>query len=208
MHRTIHPAKRLFDIVVCVLLAPLTVLVTYIVCIALFIEHLLSGYISDGIFYSETRVSAGKNFQLYKFNIFSPGIITHMRSTHTFIHTKDLERNGNLSFVGWCLKQTYMDELPQLWCVFKGDMSIVGPRPVNTEVYERFMSEGYTEKSIVRAGLTGPFQSLKDDQTASAHKLDAWYADYVATHPWYAIIGNDIRIIVRTIRVVLKAKGI
>ena len=158
--------------------------------------------------YSETRISAGKPFHLYKFNIFRCGVIAEMRKAQTFIHTKDLERNGGISFVGWCLKQIYMDELPQLWCVLKGDMSIVGPRPVNTAIYERFMKEGYTEKSIVCAGLTGPFQSLKDDQTASAHKLDQWYAEYVSTHPWYAIIGNDIRIIVRTMRVVLKAKGI
>lgn len=208
MNRTIHPVKRFFDIVVCILLAPPALIFICSASLALFLEHLLRGHIHDGIFYSETRVSAGEKFKLYKFNIFSAGIIAQMQSSHTFIHTKDLERNGSLSFVGWCLKQTYLDELPQLWCVMKGDMSIVGPRPVNTEVYERFMREGYREKSLVRAGLTGPFQSLKDDQTASAHKLDQWYADYVTTHPWYAIIGNDLRIIVRTMRVVLKAKGI
>jgi lipopolysaccharide/colanic/teichoic acid biosynthesis glycosyltransferase len=101
-----------------------------------------------------------------------------------------------------------MDELPQLWCVLKGDMSMVGPRPVNTEVHERFMREGYTDKARVCAGLTGPYQSLKDDQTASAHSLDCWYADFVLSKPWHAIIVNDIRIILRTMRVVLKARGL
>lgn len=208
MPHTIHPAKRVFDIVVTLALAPFVLCFTLFACLALFIEHTLYGHPWDTMLYSETRISSGKPFHLYKFNIFRRGVIAHMRTTQAFIHTKDLERNGGISFVGWCLKQIYMDELPQLWCVLRGDMSIVGPRPVNTAIYERFMREGYTEKSIVRAGLTGPFQSLKDDQTASAHKLDAWYANYVATHPWYAIIGNDIRIIVRTARVVLKAKGI
>lgn len=208
MSRAIHPAKRMFDIVATLLLSPVVLPFTCVVCLALFIEHALCGHPWDAMFYSEIRISSGKPFRLYKFNIFRWGIIAQMRTAQTFIHTKDLERNGSLSFVGWCLKQTYLDELPQLWCVLTGDMSIVGPRPVNTAIYERFMNEGYTEKSIVRAGLTGPFQSLKDDQTASAHKLDQWYADYVMTHPWYAIIGNDIRIIARTMRVVLKAKGI
>ncbi len=208
MSRAIHPAKRAFDIVITLLLTPFVFSFTCVTCIALFVEHALYGHPFDAMFYSETRVTSGRLFQLYKFNIFRHAVIANMRTSQTFIHTKDLERNGGISFVGWCLKQIYMDELPQLWCVLLGDMSLVGPRPVNTAIYERFMKEGYTEKSVVRAGLTGPFQSLKDDQTASAHKLDAWYAHYVSTHPWYAIIGNDVRIIVRTARVVLKAKGI
>ena len=167
MPRTIHPAKRLFDIVVTLLLGPFVVVFTCIACSALFIEHILYGHPFDAFFYLETRITAGKPFAFYKFNIFRSGVIAGMRTANTFIHTKDLERNGGITFIGWCLKQIYMDELPQLWCVLRGDMSIVGPRPVNTLVYERFMREGYTEKSETCAGLTGPFQSLKDDQTAS-----------------------------------------
>jgi lipopolysaccharide/colanic/teichoic acid biosynthesis glycosyltransferase len=158
--------------------------------------------------YTEIRISAGQPFRFCKFNIFRGEVLEQMLQNGAFIHTKELERNGGLTFVGWCLKQVYMDELPQLWCVLRGDMSIVGPRPVNTEVFERFMREGITVKAEVKAGLTGPFQSLKDDRTASAHLLDRWYIEYVTTHPWYAILWNDMRIIIRTVRVVLKARGL
>jgi lipopolysaccharide/colanic/teichoic acid biosynthesis glycosyltransferase len=153
-------------------------------------------------------MSAGMPFSFYKFNIFRGEVLESMHASQTFVHTKDLERNGGITPVGWCLKQIYMDELPQLWCVFRGDMSLVGPRPVNIEVHESFLREGIIDKTRVRAGLTGPFQSLKDDRTASAHALDKWYADYVLSHAWYAIIGNDLKIILRTVRVVLKARGL
>jgi len=76
------------------------------------------------------------------------------------------------------------------------------------EVFERLMGEGVTEKKFIKAGLTGPFQSLKDDHTASANLLDRWYVNFVTTRSGYAIILNDIRIIFRTLLVILKAKGI
>ena len=70
MPRTIHPAKRLFDIVVTLLLAPFVVVFTCIACSALFIEHILYGHPFDAFFYLETRITAGKPFAFYKFNIF------------------------------------------------------------------------------------------------------------------------------------------
>jgi len=128
--KSIHPAKRCFDILfsVCagVILLPFMVLAVF----SLFMEHILRGRLFDPILYKEIRMSAGQPFWLYKFNIFDEALIEKMRAEGKFIHTKDLERNGDILFVGWCLKQIYMDELPQLWCVLRGDMSIVGPRPV------------------------------------------------------------------------------
>ena len=208
MARTIHPAKRAFDVIFSlfffVVLAPFVA----VILIALVIEHTLRGRPLDPLFYSEVRLSAGVPFMLYKFNIFRNDVIAQMRVTNTFIHTKDLERNGGISTVGWCLKQIYMDELPQLWCVLHGDMSIVGPRPVNTEAFESLIQRGFTDKLRVHAGLTGPFQSLRDDQIAPAVRLDREYADYVETHSGVAIILHDLRIIFRTLLVVLNAKGI
>ncbi|MFM2374864.1 MAG: hypothetical protein RLZZ234_859 [Candidatus Parcubacteria bacterium] len=208
MPSSIHPAKRIFDLLLLTLISPFVAAFALLTLGALFMERLILGGVGDSYFYTETRMSEGVPFHFYKFNIFKVEVLRSMRKNATFVHTKDLERNGGITKVGWCLKQIYMDELPQLWCVLLGNMSIVGPRPVNIEVYERFMREGYTDKARVRAGLTGPYQSLKDDSTASAHNLDRWYADFVLSNPWHAIILNDMRIILRTMRVVLKARGL
>jgi lipopolysaccharide/colanic/teichoic acid biosynthesis glycosyltransferase len=204
----IHPLKRTFDLVLVVLISLLIAPFAFLVLVALFLESTYRGRPGDPLFYRETRISAGRPFSLYKFNIFKGEVMESMRRESSFVHTKDLERNGGITAIGWCLKQTYMDELPQLWCVLKGDMSMVGPRPVNTEVYERFMRDGITVKSQIRAGLTGPYQSLKDDRSASAHELDQWYIDYVHSHGGLAILCNDFCIIIRTLRVVIKAKGL
>lgn len=131
-----------------------------------------------------------------------------MRANGEFIHTKPLERNGSLTFVGKILKQIYMDELPQLWNVIEGDLSLVGPRPVNTEVYRRLMNEGITAKAFIKAGITGIFQSLKNERGKRSATLDQEYLDICRRSPWWQIIPNDIRIIFRTLKVILKAKGI
>lgn len=208
MRCTIHPAKRAFDLLFVFLIMPLVVPFSALAFIAIMIEHILRGRPLDPLLYSETRISAGLPFRLYKFNIFHGDIIEKLRADGIFIETKHLEHNGGITTVGWCLKQIYMDELPQLFCVLRGDMSIVGPRPVNLHTFERFVAEGITVKSKIKAGMTGPYQSLKDDKTASAHVLDQWYIDFVRSHSWHSIIRNDIRILLRTARTVIKARGI
>lgn len=208
MSRTIHPAKRIFDVAFILLSLPIAAPFSGIVFSAIFIEHLLRGRPLDPLLYSEIRISAGTPFRLYKFNIFRDEVIERLRREGAFIETKQLEHSGGVTHIGWCLKQIYMDELPQLWCVLRGDMSIVGPRPVNTLSFERFVREGITVKSEIKAGITGPFQSLKDERTASAHLLDRWYIEYVRANPWYRILLNDCAILLRTTRVIIKAKGI
>ncbi len=208
MRKKIHPAKRLFDLIIVVVSAPLALPVTLLAMSAVTVENILRGRSSDPVFYRDIRVSGGVPFTLYKFNIFRGDVIDSLKARGEVVHTKQLEWDGDLTLTGKVLKQIYMDELPQVWCVLRGDMSIVGPRPVNQATYERFLNEGITVKSQIHAGLTGPYQSLKDDHSASSHLLDQAYIDFVATEPWYAIIFNDMRILLRTAKVVLKAKGL
>lgn len=200
--------KRTFDVLVSIATLPVVVPFSLLAFFTIAVEHILRGRPFDPLIYRETRISAGLPFTLYKLNIFRNDVIEEKRARGEFIRTKELEKNGGITKTGWVLKQIYMDELPQLWCVLRGDMSIVGPRPVNTESFERFLREGVTVKSQITAGITGPYQSLKDDRTASAHKLDQEYIDFVRTHNGCAIILNDLKILFRTVRVILKAKGI
>ncbi len=203
-------AKRFFDIVgasiLLILSTPLTV--TFLFLIAT--EHLLRGRLFDPLLYTETRWSEGKPFTLFKFNIFKHDIITAMRARGEFIHTKDLERNGSLLSVGWLLKQVYLDELPQLYNVLQGDMSIVGPRPMNSLVREKLLARGNTAKEYIRAGMTGYYQAChKSEQSgASQEVLDREYLLYVRDNPWYKVILFDLYIIAKTIKVLLMARGI
>jgi len=153
-------------------------------------------------------MSYGKRFTLYKFNIFKYEQILDARSRGEFIHTKKYEHNNGIIKTGWILKQIYMDELPQFVSVLKGDLSIVGPRPVNLEVYDGLMTEGIIDKNRVPGGITGNFQSHKETAGADGNKLDKEYADYYHTQPGYKVLFFDIKIILRTLKVILRAKGI
>ncbi len=75
--------------------------------------------------------------------------------------------------VGRILRATAMDELPQLWNIFKGDMSFVGPRAERPELVEKFAREiaGYRERLRVRPGLTGLAQVYGQYDTLPGHKL-------------------------------------
>jgi lipopolysaccharide/colanic/teichoic acid biosynthesis glycosyltransferase len=84
--------------------------------------------------------------------------------------------------VGAWLRATQLDELPQLWNVLRGDMSLVGPRPIRPIFFERLASElpAYWQRLVVRPGLTGFAQVRRGYETSMAEKLAhdlEWIAD-------------------------------
>lgn len=205
-----HPAKRAFDVtlslIVLALLSPLILLFLLLI----FIEHLLRGRPLDPLFYTEQRWSEGQSFQLIKFNIFRHEKVLRMRARGEFIQTKDLERNGDVLFVGLILKQIYLDELPQTINVLRGDMSIVGPRPMNDEVHFELLEVGNLDKEYIRAGITGYYQAVHKVRRmgGTQEKLDRAYVEFCRTHNWHQILYFDIRILLRTLKVLILARGI
>lgn len=153
------------------------------------------------IIYSQRRVGLfGKDFTVYKF-----------RSMRT-----DAEKNGavwamkadpRVTKVGRILRKTRIDELPQLWNVLKGEMSLIGPRPERPEFVRELEQEipFYSLRHAIKPGVTGwaqvcyPYGSSVDD---SRRKLeyDLYYAKNMS-------ILLDIRIILKTIGVILFPKG-
>jgi lipopolysaccharide/colanic/teichoic acid biosynthesis glycosyltransferase len=107
-----------------------------------------------------------------------------------------------LTKLGSFLRATSLDELPELWCVLKGDMSLVGPRPLLTE-YLPLYSKTQARRHEMRPGITGWAQvngrnAISWDQKFA---LDVWYID---NHSLWL----DIKIILRTFGKVLAREGI
>lgn len=205
---SIHPTKRVFDILFALCVIGFFSPVILFFMSAIVVEHIMRLRPFDPLFYSETRYSQGNPFTLYKFNIFKHDIVLAMRTRGEFIHTKQLERNGSLLWTGWVLKQIYLDELPQVFNILVGDMSLVGPRPVNKEVYQALMERGVTEKSKVKAGLTGLYQSHKYTVGKKSDDSDREYVEFYYNNEWYKILLFDLKIIFRTFKVILLARGV
>jgi lipopolysaccharide/colanic/teichoic acid biosynthesis glycosyltransferase len=205
---TIPGAKRFLDIVVSILL--LIFLSPLFLLLSLFIlaEQLLIRSSRGPLLYCETRVSGGQAFRFCKIRIFKQSVLDRERLIHAVVHTKPLEHDPeNMTYYGRFLKQIYCDELPQLFHVLKGQMTLVGPRPTNIENSEKLKGAGDYTKERMLCGITGPFQAAKGSD-ANQYEVDSAYIDFVATHSGWEVIKRDVGILCSTIRTVVEAKGI
>jgi lipopolysaccharide/colanic/teichoic acid biosynthesis glycosyltransferase len=107
-----------------------------------------------------------------------------------------------LTRLGRLLRSTSLDELPELLNVLKGEMSLVGPRPLLMQYLDRYTPE-QMRRHDVRPGMTGWAQVNGRNALTWEEKfaLDLWYVEHIS-------LGLDIRILFLTLRVILKREGI
>lgn len=111
----------------------------------------------------------------------------------------DLQR---ITPIGRVVRNTSLDELPQLWNVLKGDMSLIGPRPLLVK-YLPLYSPEQARRHEVRPGITGWAQCHGRNTLTwtERFKLDVWYVDHCS-------FKTDVEVIITTIKKVLKHEGI
>jgi lipopolysaccharide/colanic/teichoic acid biosynthesis glycosyltransferase len=112
-----------------------------------------------------------------------------------------LLNDPRLTRVGRTLRRSSIDELPQLWNVLKGEMSLVGPRPFLPH-QQMYFGDTYFDYILVRPGMTGLWQVSGRSQLSFMERvqLDAYYL-----HNWS--LWLDLRILARTIWVVIRGEG-
>jgi exopolysaccharide biosynthesis polyprenyl glycosylphosphotransferase len=153
-----------------------------------------------GVIFRQVRVGRdGKHFQLLKFRTMPPA--DELESETLWCVGQD----ARVGPVGRLLRSTSVDELPQLWNIFRGDMTLVGPRPERPFFVAQFSAQfdRYAHRHRVQAGLTGLAQvsGLRGDTSiADRARFDNFYIEN-----WS--LWLDIKIIVRTFREVLLHRG-
>jgi exopolysaccharide biosynthesis polyprenyl glycosylphosphotransferase len=186
--------KRLFDIVVSILL--LVPGVPLVILAALAVAATSRG----GVFYRQTRVGKdGRLFDLWKLRTMRAG--AEVETGAVLASPGD----ARITFVGRLLRGARIDEIPQLWNVLIGDMSLVGPRPERPEFTAQFSRSvaGYSLRHSVRPGLTGLAQVSGDYATEPEIKLRY---DLAYLNNWS--FGLDLSILMRTLPVVLTRRGV
>ncbi|MGG0510594.1 sugar transferase [Priestia megaterium] len=184
--------KRVCDIAIS--LMALVVLLPVILLFALIVMIETPG---SPFFLQERLGQSGRAFTIMK-----------LRSMYS-----DAEKNGaqwavkndsRVTKVGKLIRQTRIDELPQLWNVLKGDMSIVGPRPERAVFIEEFQKTlpAFSQRLAVKPGLTGWAQINGGYELTPAEKLelDLYYIQHTN-------IRFDVKIMIKTLRVIVTGDG-
>ena len=180
--------KRLFDVMLAFI--GLIVLSPVLLIVSLLVRMKLGG----PVFFTQTRPGLnGKPFKMIKFRTMKNGV----------------DKNGNLlpdtermTDFGRLLRSTSLDELPELWNVLKGDMSLVGPRPLLMQ-YLPLYSQEQNRRHEVKPGVTGWAQVNGRNSLSweDKFKLDTWYVDNRS-------LLLDVKILFLTVKKVIARDGI
>jgi lipopolysaccharide/colanic/teichoic acid biosynthesis glycosyltransferase len=152
------------------------------------------------LFYRGLRVGRhGRIFHMYKFRTLRPDAESRLGP----YYGEQLSRltEAEVTRLGRWLRASQLDEIPQLWNVLRGDMSIVGPRPIRPTFFEELARDipQYWQRLVVRPGLTGFAQTRMGREEAWAEKL-AHDLEYIADRS----VGLYLRVVAATIWRVLK----
>lgn len=200
------PVKRTFDILFSLL--ALVVAAPFFLLIALFIFVTSPGK----VIYSHERIGrGGKPFRCYKFRSMHLNADQRLKDLLTqnaalkeeWENSRKLKNDPRVTPLGLFLRKTSLDELPQFWNVLKGDMSVVGPRPVVKEEIEKFYTIKAYKILSIRPGLTGPWQvSGRSDVQSYEQRisLDEFYIDNQS-------FFLDLKLVAKTIPAMLSSKG-
>ena len=198
--------KRLIDIIAglvgTILLIPIT--------IGVYIARKILKEDDGPIFYDQLRIGKnGKHFKLYKYRsmvigadeILKEYLAENEEARIGFEKNQKLRNDPRITKLGKFLRKTSLDEFPQFINILKGDMSLVGPRPIVDREVKLFGDKMKTVHSV-RPGLTGYWAANGRSDTSYDERVDmeAYYAENFS-------LALDMRIIFKTIKSVIKKEG-
>ena len=187
--------KRLFDIIISLALLLLLSPLMAVTIIAIRLES------SGAAIYSQKRVGRdGVPFTIYKFRSMTQAA----KNARSAFATDDEFR---ITRIGAFIRRSRIDEIPQLWNVLRGDMSLVGPRPEQVYFVDQFLDEipSYGLRHLVRPGITGWAQVMQGyaadtDSTAEKLSYDLFYIKHSG-------LTMDLLIIIRTVKTIFTGFG-
>lgn len=199
------PVKRAFDILfslsVLLLGAPIFLLIGLIVRLT-----------SRGqVIYSHKRVGrGGKLFKCYKFrSMYADAdeklqelLASDSELRAEWEQTRKLKKDPRITPFGRFLRKTSLDELPQFWNVLRGDLSVVGPRPVLESEIEQYFGPKAHKILSIRPGLTGLWQTCGRSDTSYEDRirLDESYVNKRS-------LALDLKLVAKTVPIILLARG-
>ena len=193
--------KRLVD--VCFVLLALPLILPVIAVLAILVAR-----DGGGAFYTQKRVGLnGKMYRIWKMRsmvhnadqLLGAHLAQNPDAAHEWERTQKLKSDPRITPLGHILRKCSLDELPQLWNVLIGDMSLVGPRPMLPEQRDMYPGLAYYTQ---RPGITGKWQVSKRNASSFADRA-RFDTDYISDISFI----NDMKLLWNTIGVVIKGTG-
>jgi Undecaprenyl-phosphate galactose phosphotransferase WbaP len=196
--------KRVFDVLLVAVLGTLAFVPGVLIALAIVLDS------RGPVFFAHRRVGEGRRtFRIWKFRsmvrdadaLLDRYLRQHPERASEWERTHKLKGDPRVTRVGRFLRKTSLDELPQLWNVLRGDMSMVGPRPIVAAEIAKY-GPAFGLYSQVLPGLTGLWQvsGRNDMQYSRRVELDCHYI-----RNWSA--ARDLEILLKTVGVILRGHG-
>jgi lipopolysaccharide/colanic/teichoic acid biosynthesis glycosyltransferase len=193
--------KRVIDVCLILLAAP--IVVPLIALLAVLVMR-------DGksAFYTQSRIGLdGSYYKIWKLRtmvanadeLLSAYLASDPEAAEEWTSTQKLKNDPRITPLGRILRKTSMDELPQLWNVFVGEMSLVGPRPMLPEQQAMYPGRAYYTQ---RPGITGTWQISKRNECSFSDRA-RFDSDYISN----ISLLQDFKVLLATVRVVVKGTG-
>jgi Undecaprenyl-phosphate galactose phosphotransferase WbaP len=196
--------KRILDVSVALLLLILSIPFAAVIALLIVLDS------RGPVLFTHTRIGKGnRSFRLHKFRTMvrdADEVLEHYLDTHPdlrteWMETHKLKNDPRITRVGRLLRRSSLDELPQLISVLRGEMSMVGPRPIVEDEVAKY-GPAFNLYLQVKPGLTGLWQS--------SGRTDTSYRTRIALDLRYLTertLWLDLRILLKTVRVVLLGHG-
>jgi lipopolysaccharide/colanic/teichoic acid biosynthesis glycosyltransferase len=200
--------KTAFDKLVALVLLMFSVPILLLLKIAYVIEGILIPDNGGPMLFYYWGVSAGKQIPKYKIRLIKQKYIDpEGAKRHDWIAFSAEWTPDSRTNTGEFVKKFYLDELPQFWSVLKGEMSIVGPRPISVLHYERDKAQGNVTRALLRGGLLGLGHINKGTSEMGNPIYEYEYIDQYQKRSSFGLLMLDLWIIWKGIQVIIKGGG-
>jgi Undecaprenyl-phosphate galactose phosphotransferase WbaP len=201
--------KRALDMAITLLLVPVVLPVVAVTALLVFLEGVLRGEAGPILYKCDRIGRGGRSFKIWKLRsmvLNGDHVLRDYLAKNPSEHahwnaTQKLKRDPRLTRMGRIIRKTSIDELPQFWNVLIGEMSVVGPRPIQEDQIAMYGS-GFSLYKQVRPGITGLWQVSGRNHLPFSERVNL---DRYGIQNWS--VWLDIYVLARTARVVITAEG-
>ena len=200
--------KVVFDKTFALIVLVPTSLILFVIKICYVIEGLLLKENKGPMIYFYNCVSQGKVVPKYKLRLIKEKYIDkELAKKHDWRAYSEEWSPESRTLMGSFVKKFYLDELPQFWSVLKGDMSIVGPRPLSIIHYERDLEQGNVTRKLLKGGLLGLGHINKGTSEMGNPRYEYEYIHIYLKKSSFELVMLDCWIIWKGITLIIKGGG-